>query len=263
MLPRAIAETTQPERQSNSRRSRRPIGSHLSRSVTTLGGSLVKTSIPFAVLYFWGAAYYDSYLTGLGFREGAPRLDTAAYLIASWRALASASITGLQGMLLVVFAAFITNVWSALDGFRVASRSRKAETPAADHGTHSFALTVLRIQVERVGTHALRQLAAFAGVAVALLVALHETAAMTKYGHEAAVATLETCRDASITFESSIPEQLKYCTRLGDQIVLRDDTVSILVDASKVVRIALRARTQAGQVGGGRHTIVDREKRRP
>lgn len=222
----------------------------------------MKTSIPVAVLYFWGAAYYDGYLSGLGFREGAPRLDTAAYLVASWRALASASLTGLQGMLLVVFAAFITNVWSALDGFRVASRSRKAETPAADRGMPSFALTVLGMQVEHAGTSTLRQLAAFLGVAVALFVALHETAAMTKNGHEAAVATLESCRDASVTFDGGTPEQLKYCTRLGDQVVLRDDTVSILVDASKVVRIALRARAQAGQGGGGTHAIVEREKRR-
>ena len=224
-----------------------------------LGGSLVKTSIPVAVLYFWGAAYYDGYLSGLGFREGAPRLDTAAYLVASWRAIASASLIGLQGMLIVVVAAFTTNLWSGLDGFRVASRARTAETPAADHAKPSSAFAVLSMRVERAATSALRQLALAAGVALALVVALHETAAMTKNGHEAAVATLESCRDASVTFDGSTPEQLKYCTRLGDQIVLRDDTVSNLVDASKVVRIALRARFQAGQDGGGTHAIVERE----
>jgi hypothetical protein len=232
------------------------------RDVTTLGGYVAKTSIPFAVLYFWGAAYYDGYFSGLGFREGAPRLDTSAYLVASWRALASVSLFGVTGMLIFVAVGFTTNLWSAFVDFRVTSRARKATTPAADHAQPSSVLSVLGKQVNSAATSTLRQLALLAGVALALAVALYETVAMETHGREAAVATLRSCRDASITFEGSAPEQLKYCTRLGEQIVLRDDTVSILVDASKVVRIAVDTGSPAGQAGGDRDAIGEREPRR-
>lgn len=50
-------------------------------------------------------------------------------------------------------------------------------------------------------------------------------------GLQAVAATLESCHDASVTFAGNTPEQLKKRTRFGGQIVLRDATMSPLVNA--------------------------------